>query len=596
MRKFLPLLLCLGLACNLLTPRPTATPDTATPVAFTPTRVEAGTQPPGPTSPAPARVESATQPPIPRLPTPPITAVLPVTPPAPCVFQLAPEDVIVHPEPFLYSGDTVSVEVVVDTSCPEWQSATVALHANALATAPLATATPGAYGLGGRLEAAFTWVWNTQQRVGPQTLIVEARPARSPGESVAASSVVTVTLDLLPADQRPAPEAQARWEVANSACCTIHYVSGTAAARDITTIAAQAAAAQDKVKAKLGVTWNKPVGFTMLSRLLGHGGFATTSIDLTYIDRNPVGNNLFTIFTHEQTHILDSKLTAQRPALMAEGLAVYVAGGHFKPNEDLMQRAAALLALGRYIPLGELADNFYPSQHETGYVEGGALVTYLVQTYGWDQFKQFYGSFRSGPDRHVLDTALQANFGKNLSQIEADWLAALRARPPTPAQVDDLQLSIALYDTLRRYQTLDDPSAFYLAAWVPDTAEAFRRGLVADYVRHPDSAENIAIESMLADAEHVLEAGQYPQAEALLNSVNAVLESHNLFFDPLAARFLSIVNYLSALGYEAQTIDLDPTAPPADAVRVTAVRHWPTLETLTLTLSAGGWQMVPAPG
>ncbi len=595
MRKFLPLLLCLGLACNLLAPRPTATPVVATPLAGTPTQAEAGTRPPSPTSPPSARVESTTLPPTPRPPTPPTTTIPSVTPPAPCVFTLAPEDVIVHPEPFLYSGDTVSVEVVMETACPEWQSATVAIHANALATAPLATATPGAYGLGGRLEATFTWVWNTQQRAGPQTLIVEARPAKSRDGSLAASSVVTVTLNLLPADQMPPPEAQAHWQVADSACCLIHYLSGTAAARDINSIATQAAAAQDKVKAKLGVTWNKPVDFTMLSRLLGHGGFASSGIDLTYIDRNPVGNNLFTILTHEQTHILDSKLTAQRPALMAEGLAVYVAGGHFKPNEDLMQRAAALLALGRYIPLGELADNFYPSQHETGYVEGGALVTYLVQTYGWDRFRQFYGSFRSGPERRVLDAALQANFGKNLNEVEADWLAVLRAQPPTAAQVDDLRLSIALYDTLRRYQSLDDPSAFYLYAWVPDTAEAFRRGLVADYVRHPDSAENIAIESMLADAERTLEAGQYPQAEALLNSVNAVLEAHNLFFDPLAARFLGIVNTLSAAGYEAQSIDLDPTAPPTDAVRVTAIRHWPTLETLTLTLEAGGWQMVPAP-
>jgi hypothetical protein len=81
----------------------------------------------------------------------------------------------------------------------------------------------------------------------------------------------------------------------------------------------------------------------------------------------------------------------------------------------------------------------------------------------------------------------------------------------------------------------------------------------------------------------------------LLNSVNAVLESHNLFFDPLAARFLGIVNYLSALGYEAQSIELDPTAPPTEPVRVTAIRHWPTLETLTLALGGGGWQMTPAP-
>ncbi len=589
MRKFLPFLLCLGLACNLLAspPAPTATANlpaisTATPLGTATLRTATA-------------LPSATPPPAPRPPTPTTPAFLAATPPAPCTFELRPEDVIVHPEPLLYSGDTVSLEVLINSLCPEWRAGSVAVYAGSRTGTPLAATTPAPYGLGGRLEATFTWVWDTRTRVGPQTLIVEARPAQRPGGNPAASTAVTVTLNLLPADERPAPETLAHWAVAQSACCTIHYLTGTAAARDIDLIARQAAEAQDTVKAKLGVTWNKPVDFTMLSRLLGHGGFATSSIALTYIDRNPVGNNLLTIFTHEQTHILDSKLTAARPALMAEGLAVYVAGGHFKPNEDFMQRGAALLKLGRYIPLSVLADNFYPSQHETGYLEGASLITYLVQTYGWDAFKQFYGSFKAGPDRQMLDNALQANFHKNLSEIEADWQAALRAQPITPAQVDDLRLSLDLYDTLRRYQSADDPSAYFLTAWVPDTAEAVRRGLVADYVRHPVSPENIALETMLAAAEGALEAGHYPQAEALLNSVNAALDAHNLFFDPVAARFLGIVSSLAAAGYEAQWIDLDPAAPAAEPVTVKAIRNWPALETLTLTLGESGWQIAPGP-
>jgi hypothetical protein len=578
MRKFLPFLLCLGLACNVLMPSPASPPTAARPGETLPASV--ATTPPGSTA-APL--------------TPTVIALPPVTPAAACTFQLTPDDVLVQPGPFFYSGDTVSVEVVVNSECPGWQAGTVSVYADARTNSPLATATVAPYGLGGRPEATFTWVWETRDRVGPQTLIVEARPAQGPAINPAASSVVTVTVNLLPASERPAPEALAHWEVANSACCVIHYLSGTAAARDIESISAQAAEAQTKVKAKLGVAWDKPVDFTMLSRLLGHGGFASSSIALTYIDRNPVGDNLFTIFTHEQTHILDQKLTSVRPSLMAEGLAVYVAGGHFKPNEDLTQRAAALLVLGRYLPLNQLADNFYPSQHETGYLEGGALITYLVQTYGWDRFKQFYGSFKSGSDRQMLDTALQANFGKTLSEVESDWLATLRAQPPTPAQVDDLRLSIALYDTLRRYQGLDDPSAYFLTAWVPDTSGAVRRGLVADYVRHPTSAENVTLETMLEAAARAIDAKHYAQAEALLSSVNAVLGARNLFFDPVGARFLGIVNYLSAAGYEAQSIDLDPSAPATDPVKVTAIRQWPTLETLTLVLTADGWQMVTVP-
>jgi hypothetical protein len=586
MRKFLPILLCLGLACNLLTPQPA---PTVSPPALSPSaRPETFTPPPGTNTPGATAAAGLTPSAVVRPQERPTAS--PPLETTPCTFQLAPEDVIVHPSPLQYSGDTLSAQVVISTSCPAWQSATVAVYANGRTGTPLATVTTAPYGLGQRPEATFTWIWDTQNLSGPQTLVVEARPDHGAATNPAAASVVTVTVNLLPASQRPEPEARAQWEVNQSTCCLIHYLSGTAAARDIDSITTQAAEAQDKVKATLGIDWDKPVEFTMLSRLLGHGGFASSSIALTYLDRNPVGNNLFVIFTHEQTHILDQKLAAVRPALMGEGLAVYVAGGHFKPNEDLMQRAAALLELGLYLPLGELADNFYPSQHETGYLEGGALITYLVQTYGWDRFKQFYGSFKSGTDRQMLNNALQINFGKNLDQIEADWLAALRAQPVTPAQRDDVRLTIALYDTLRRYQRLNDPLAYFLTAWVPDTAEAVRRGLVADYVRLPDSPENVALETMLAAAERALEAGQYDRAETLLNSVNAVLDSRNLFFDPLAARYLGIVSFLAAAGYEAQTIELDPAAPAAGPVQVTAIRHWPTLETFTLQLGPDGWR------
>ena len=72
--------------------------------------------------------------------------------------------------------------------------------------------------------------------------------------------------------------------------------------------------------------------------------------------------------------------------------------------------------------------------------------------------------------RQVLDEALQVNFSKNLSEIEADWQAALRAQPITPVQVDDLRLSLDLYDTLRRYQRGawgELPALLWNGAWRP---------------------------------------------------------------------------------------------------------------------------------
>ncbi len=570
MRKLLPWLLGLTLACNFLTrgPGPTAT---VVPTA----------------APSPAPTASVT-PVLPGLPFPA------PRPGGPCPLSLQPDDVLVHPGPLLYSGDTVSLEVVADPSCVTWQKASVAVYADSANSSPLATAEVGTYGLGARAEATFTWIWDTTGRVGPQTLVVRATaPAVAP-------AVVTVTVNLLPADQRPQPEAVARWQTAQSACCIFHYLSQTAAARDLAQIEAEGDQARTRVEAKLGVTETRKLDVTLISRLLGHGGFAASGITLTYLDRNPVGNHLLTILTHEQTHLLDQQLARTKPALMTEGMAVYVAGGHFKPNENLPQRAAALLALGRYLPLGDLADNFYPAQHETGYLEGGAFITYLVDTYGWERYKRFYGSFKSGlPDRRMLDEALQANFGKGLGAVEADWLAALRALPPAPDEVENVRLTLYLYDSLRRYQRQDDPPAHYLTAWTPDTADAIRRGLTADYIRGPRAAESVALEAMLAAAQSRLEANDFPTTETLLDSINAVLDAHNLFFDPLAASYLQIVSVAAASGYEVQTITLQAPGAAADlaaatTATVTAIHTWPALETLTCARTAAGWQMAPA--
>ena len=585
MRKFLPGLLLLALACNLITRGGVASTVTPAPVSATAPALPTAT---------PQALPTAALPSAPTVGLPPLPTVglpsLPASTPAACIIRLQPGDVVVHPDPVLYSGDRVSFEIVAESACAAWKGAQAALYIGGTSGQPLSTQSFGGYGLGGRLEAAFTWVWDTTGQVGPQTVVAEVRP---PAEALQPPAVVTLTVNLLPSSQRPPLEAQARWEQVETDCCIIHYLSGTAAARDIATIQAEANQARQYDEARLGVHRSQKIDFTMLSRLLGQGGFASSSIALTYMDRNPVGNNLLILFRHEETHILDQGLVASRPALMAEGLAVYVAGGHFTPNENLPHRAAALLLLHRYIPLDDLADNFYPSQHETGYLEGSAFITYLVDTYGWDRFRQFYQSFKPGPDREVLDKALTASYGKDLSGMEAEWLANLRTQTVSPAEVDDLRLTLDLYDTLRRYQTQDDPSAYYLTAWVPDPLDAIRRGVTADFLRHPDSSENIALEVMLVDAEHALEAGQYAEVETELNSVNAVLDAHNLFFDPLAATYLQIVDALSAAGYEAQTVSLDLTS--REAATATAIRDWPTLETLTLTRTAEGWQLSAAP-
>src|SRR5574341_2444226 len=566
MRKLLPFLLLLTLACNFLFPAATPTPAAATATL-------------APTSTVPPPALTAT--PLPNdTPTPAPSSTVEGG------YHLQPGDVTFHPDPQLYSGDIVSFEIGAQNAAPSWQEATVNVYVGTPEGEPVATGQFGKFGIGERAQATFTWVWDTAHLEGPQTLVVAVAPPGAEKTDLALLDVLTVTVNLLPASQRPMPEPLAHWAESESVCCVFHYLTSTAAARDIQLIESEADRAFAHVEDVLGVKQGKKVSFTMLSRLLGHGGFASDDISLTYIDRNPAGSDLLIVFEHEGTHILDHTLAKTRPTIMTEGLAVYVAGGHFKP-EDLDKRAAALLTLGRYVPLADLSNTFYLSQHEIGYLEGGAFITYLVNTYGWAHFKTFYVSFQDAPSQaQRLDAALRANFGKGLSDLEADWLAHLRSLPPDEDQIEDLRLTIELYDTLRRYQEIDDPAAYFLTAWLPDGPEARKRGIVADFVRHPDAPENIALEAMLSEAGRMLAAGEFDTSEKLLTSVNAVLDAHNLFLDPLAASYLEIVTRLEATGYEAQTITLS-----RDSATVTAIHDWPALETLTLTRTASGWRL-----
>jgi hypothetical protein len=342
-------------------------------------------------------------------------------------------------------------------------------------------------------------------------------------------------------------------------------------------------------QAALGVTLKGKITFTMLSRLLGNGGFTAGEVSITYIDRNAAPSDLFTIFAHEETHVLDRQLARTRPTIMTEGLAVYVAGGHFQP-EPLEARAAALLALGGYIPLAQLANQFYLAQHEVGYLEAGSFIQYLVDQYGWPRFRTMYGAFNSAPsDGQMLDAALQAQYGQGLSQLEAAWLANLRALPPNPRQLDNLRLTIRLYDTMRRYQQLDDPSAYFLTAWLPDGAEARARGLFADFIRHPDGPDNIALESMLVAAGQALNAGDYAGSANLLDGVNRALDTGSLAAQPLAAEELAVVRQVLADGYEPQHITLSQDAATVQAV---SGAFWPRLDELTLRRGRGGWQVL----
>jgi hypothetical protein len=377
---------------------------------------------------------------------------------------------------------------------------------------------------GGSGSTDVLWVWDTGSLVGMHTVTVTLDPANETGDPEPGNNVAVVRVDLSPG--RPPGEVGATWQTTTSVCCTFHFISSTAAARDIDWIRQTADAALAYVEDRLGVRQARRVDIYLISRVLGQGGFAGANIAISYLDRNYAGDGLLEVLRHEGTHILDRLIAdGERPVMLVEGFATYITGGHFK-IEPLPERAAALLQIGGYIPLRDLADNFYPSQHETGYLEAAAFIDYLVQRDGYPTFVEVYGGMRRRPgerDADMIDRELHAVYGLGLDELEAEWLAHLRTLD-AGAQRRDLANTIAFYETARRYQRALDPSAYFRDAWMPDIRRAASRGLVADYLRHPRAPENVALETMLVAADAALRAGDYDRVETLLASVNAVLD------------------------------------------------------------------------
>jgi hypothetical protein len=421
-----------------------------------------------------------------------------------------------HPDGPLYAGDLVSLEILAPSGFQGRDSRVEVRFEDQL----LAEAAFGRSGITGRLQARFLWVWDTRSlQPGIHTLTFTIQPGGQTWQE---------TVALRSPDALPPPEPGAAWAAAESACCRIHYITGTAAARDLDALLQMADEEAAEVARLMQTDLDEKITITLLPRTLGHGGFAGKELYVSYLDRNYAGSTTRHVLRHEMVHWMDNRLGGEyRPPILVEGLAVYLSGGHFKP-EPLLSRAAALLDLDWYIPLAVLADSFYPQQHEVGYLQAGALVAYLVEAYGWEHFEAFYRGILphpSGSPFRAIDQAARSHFDLPLARLEANFLAYLRTREVSEQVRTDLRLSVAFYETVRRYQGLLDPSAYFLTAWLPDGEEMRRRGIVADYLRRPRGLANFLAETLLVRADRALRLGRYPECERSLALVNFLLDA-----------------------------------------------------------------------
>jgi hypothetical protein len=152
----------------------------------------------------------------------------------------------------------------------------------------------------------------------------------------------------------------------------------------------------------------------------------------------------------------------------------------------------------------------------------------MVERWGWEAFQRFYRDIHPDPDggrqSKSIDIALRAHFDLGFAQLEDDFLEYLHTVEVTAETLEDVRQTVMFYDTLRDYQLLLDPSAYYLTAWLPDGARMRELGIVADFLRRPSSPLNISLESLLVAANLHLQAGEVDQAGRLLDSINIALD------------------------------------------------------------------------
>ncbi len=498
-------------------------------------------------------------------------------------LSISADNVFLYPVSKIYAGEQVTFQILAHV--PDTLSADDIPVQVWVDDEKIADGTLRWRNLAGKAVGLFEWAWDTTNQIGTYTITVTLDPNDiiQAGDENTENNQAILTAVV----QSPVANTEATWVTAETTCCTVHVVSGTAAYRDLSTLLTQVETAVQIASTQLGEQPNQKYDVYLIERVIGQGGYAGSSMVVSYLDRQYANGGFQEVLVHETVHLLDRQFAPQRISFFAEGLAVYATGGHYK-QEDLTQRAAALVEIGQYIPLPQLIDNFYPVQHEIGYLEAAAFLTYLIDTYGWPQVRAFYGDVTQD-DASTLSEAVNLNmqtyFGTTLAAAEADWLAQLTASPADRTAVSDLQTTLRFYTVMRQYQQIYDPTAHFLTAWLPYPQSVESQGNPADLTRHPEAEINIALEVMLQSADTALRDKEYRFANVLLDSISRVLDNNGLFVDPLAIQYLGVVQTAAANGYEAHQAYISGNSATVLATQgETAV-----LTTLQLSLQGRDW-------
>ena len=129
---------------------------------------------------------------------------------------------------------------------------------------------------------------------------------------------------------------------------------------------------------------------------------------------------------HEITHIIASQI-GDPPALLNEGLAVYMQSGHKWNDEHVDVTAAELLREGTLTPLTELLKRHeigsQPDDGKVAYPQSASFVRFIIDRYGRKQFLKLYGRLKVGAEDNVA--RFKDALGVELKTAEQEWRKAL---------------------------------------------------------------------------------------------------------------------------------------------------------------------------
>ena len=209
-----------------------------------------------------------------------------------------------------------------------------------------------------------------------------------------------------------------------------YFLPETLTEKDIQTIAGEREKTLKDICAFLGVSLDQRINFFLFPDAaskrwcMSHQGdglaFDTTIAEI-YNEQTRVDP------AHELTHIIASQI-GHPPALMNEGLAVYMQRDHKWNDQHVDITASKLFLEDKLVPLEELIKRTEigsrPDDGEIAYPQSASFVKFIIDRYGREPFFKLYAGLRSGAKDNA--SRFKDILGVELQIAERQWQEALK--------------------------------------------------------------------------------------------------------------------------------------------------------------------------